>query len=572
MFEFHPGFILILGGLSLLLLPRRLQKFLMLFFPLLAIGATFGLAAGQIWSIPFINQLELIVLKVDRLALLFSFVFTVLTFLASIFALHVKRPGEMAAAFLYAGSSLGVVFAGDWLTLIFFWEMMALASVFLIWYRRRPESWRAGFRYLLVHLLGGSLLLAGIFLQVGKGQFTVSTLTGIGGWGPWLILAGIAINAAIPPLHVWLTDAYPEATLTGSVFLCALTTKTAVYALVRIFPGESLLIWLGVIMAIYGVLYAILENNIRRLLAYHIVSQIGFMVAGIGIGTEFALNGATAHAYSHILYKALLFMGAAAVIYATGNEKLTSLGGLYRKMPLTAFFFSIGAFSISGVPLFNGFISKSIIVSAASMEGLPCVELLLNLASVGTFLSIALKLNYFMFFGPARTVRVNKIPGNMMLGMAGLAALCFLYGVFPQLLYRRLPFPLDYAPYSLSHLVSTLQLLLAVFLVFWVMRPRLLPSKAIALDFDWFYRRPFKVLIWGLVKAIVGFQNSFGVQGTKVLTKIIPFFYNPVRWLPRTTDSPPLAVYDSAQYRLPIGATAFLGVFIFVVVFAIIGL
>jgi multicomponent Na+:H+ antiporter subunit D len=568
MFEFHPGFILILGGLIAALVPQRLRRIVMVGTPVLAIMATLGLQEGAEWQYLFINQLELIVLKADRLSLLFAFVFSVLVLLGSIYALHLDCPGETMAAFFYAGSSLSVIFAGDWLTLIFFWEIMAISSVFLIWNRRKPESLKAGFRYLMVHLLGGSLLLAGIFLQVSGGQFVVAPLTGMSGWSYWLILLGISVNAAIPPLHVWLTDAYPEATLTGSVFLCALTTKTAVYALLRIFPGTRLLLWLGVIMAIYGVIYAILENDIRRLLSYHIVSQIGFMVAGVGIGTELALNGAAAHAYCHILYKALLFMGAGAVIYATGYEKLTELGGLYRQMPLTAIFFSIGAFSISGLPLFNGFVSKSIIISAASLNQMPTAELLLTLASVGTFLSIALKLNYFMFFGPKREIKVKKIPFNMTVGMAGLSFLCVLYGVCPQLLYQRLPFVMDYVPYTFDHVISTLQLVLAVFMVFWVFRSRLLPHNAISLDFDWFYRKPFVTFVWWVVQVICRIKDSFGVWGNAALAKVIPFFNNPVKWLPQTIEGPPSAVYDDNKYRLPIGVTVFMGVFLFVLLFS----
>ncbi|MGI6588096.1 MAG: Na(+)/H(+) antiporter subunit D [Peptococcia bacterium] len=564
MLEFHPGFILLLGGLIAALVPKRLRQVVMVGTPFLAIIATLSLQVGTQWKYLFINNMELIVLKADRLSLLFAFVFSILALLGSIYALHIDRPGETMAALFYAGSSLNVIFAGDWLTLILFWEIMAISSVFLIWNRRRPQSLAAGFRYILIHLLGGSLLLAGIFLQVSGGQLAITSLTGMQGWAYWLILLGISINAAIPPLHVWLTDAYPEATLTGSVFLCALTTKTAVYCLIRIFPGTRLLLWLGVIMAIYGVIYAILENDIRRLLSYHIVSQIGFMVAGVGIGTELALNGAAAHAYSHILYKALLFMGAGAVIYATGYEKLTELGGLYRKMPLTAIFFSIGAFSISGLPLFNGFISKSIITSAAAINQMPAAELLLTLASVGTFLSIALKLNYFMFFGPEREIKVKKIPFNMSVAMAGLSFLCVLYGVCPQLLYNRLPFAIDYVPYTFDHVISTLQLVLAVFMVFWVLRSRLLPHNAISLDFDWFYREPFAAFMVWLVRVICKIKDGFGVQGNIALAKVIPFFKNPVKWLPQTIEGPVSAIYDEDKYRLPVGVAVLMGAIVFV--------
>ena len=564
MIEFHPGLILILGGLIAALVPHRLRQAVMVGAPFLALLATLNLTVGTQWEYVFINKMELIVLKADQLSLLFAFVFSILALVANIYALHLNRPGETMAALFYTGSSLGVILAGDWLTLIFFWEIMAASSVFLIWNKRTPQALAAGFRYILIHFLGGSLLLAGIFLLVSGGQLAIAPLTGMKGWAYWLVLLGVAINAAIPPLHAWLTDAYPEATLTGSVFLCALTTKTAVYALIRLFPGTRLLLWLGVIMVIYGVIYAILENDIRRLLSYHIISQLGFMVVGVGIGTGLALNGAAAHAYNNILYKTLLFMGAGAVIYATGHQKLTELGGLYRRMPLTAIFFNIGALAIAGMPLFSGFISKPMLMSAATLSHLPAVELLLYLGSIGTFLSITLKLNYFMFFGPEREIKVKKIPLNMSAAMAGLAFLCVLYGVFPQLLYNRLPFAIAYQPYTFDHVISTLQLVSAVFVVFWILRPHLLPQKAISLDFDWFYRKPFAVFMEGLVRLIGKIRDAFGVQGSAALARVIPFFENPVKWLPQTVDGPASAVYNEDKYRLPVGVAVFMGIVIFV--------
>ena len=153
------------------------------------------------------------------------------------------------------------------------------------------------------------------------------------------------------PLSAWLPDAYPESSWSGMVFLSAFTTKTAVYVLLRAFPGTELLIYVGLFMVFYGIIYAILENDMRRILAYSIVNQVGFMVVGIGIGTEMALNGAAAHAFTHIIYKALLLMSAGSVLYMTGKRKCTDLGGLFRTMPLTAACGIVGALSISSFPL-----------------------------------------------------------------------------------------------------------------------------------------------------------------------------------------------------------------------------
>ncbi|MGI6226340.1 MAG: Na(+)/H(+) antiporter subunit D, partial [Peptococcales bacterium] len=472
MTSFHPGLILIFGGILAGILPGRLRQLTMVLAPALALFSLFNLEINTIWSLPFINNLDLIVLKVDKLSWGFALIFCIMAILGNIYALHSKNRVEITAGLMYAGSSLGAVFAGDWVTLIFFWELMAVTSVFLIWCNGTAQSRAAGFRYILVHMFGGNLLLAGIFLKVSAGQTEIMSLTGTGDAAFWLILLGVAINSAIPPLHAWLADAYPEATLAGTVFMNCFTTKVAVYALIRIFPGAELLIWAGVFMALYGAMFAIIENDVRRLLSYHIVSQVGFMVAGVGMGTDLALNGAAAHAFSNIFNKSLLFMGAGAVIYATGLRKLTQLGGLWRKMPWVTIFFAIGALSIAGAPLFVGFNTKSLLLSAASYGGWPAVDLLLYLAGIGTFLSIALKLFWFMFFGEDRALEPVQIPTNMYVAMGGLGFLCIMYGVVPNALYNYLPYAMDYAPYTIDHVVSTIQLLAGALIVFWVFIPK----------------------------------------------------------------------------------------------------
>lgn len=567
MTSLHPGLILIVGGLLAGLLPGRLRQLIMVAAPSLAIFAVINLQVGTVWTIPFINNLDLMLLKVDKLSWVFSLIFTIMALLGCIYALHNKNKGEAAASLLYAGGSLGVVFAGDWMTLIFFWELMAVGSVFLIWYRKTAESRKAGFRYILVHLFGGNLLLAGIFLKITEGQPEVMSLTGTNDAAFWLILLGVAINAAIPPLHSWLTDAYPEGTITGSVFLSSFTTKVAVYCLIRIFPGTELLLWAGVIMALYGVVFAILENDVRRLLAYHIVSQVGFMVAGVGMGTELSLNGSTAHAYSHILYKSLLFMGAGAVIYATGRRKLSDLGGLYKQMPWGTLFFAVAAFSISGVPLFNGFISKSMIISAAVYNNLPSAELLLYLASIGTFLSIALKLLYFMFFGEDKGLKTEKLPFNMYVAMAGGAFLCTLYGIAPNLLYNILPYPVKYHPYSLYHIIDTVQLLTAALVVFWIFIPKMATKLMISLDTDWFYRKPLKYMIRWIVEVVCYIREVSAKKLLAALKSTLPYFANPVKWAAGTIPGS-AAEYDEDRYRFPIGMTVFMSIIVFLISFS----
>jgi multicomponent Na+:H+ antiporter subunit D len=416
----------------------------------------------------------------------------------------VKDNGQHAAAWIYVAGSIGAIYAGDFITLFLFWELMAFSSVFLVWFRGRPQSLGAGYRYLLVHVAGGLALLAGMVIHCkskGSWEFTLLDVhhptTAI-----YLIMIGFLLNAAVPPFHAWLPDAYGEATFNGSVFMCAFTTKTAVYALCRGFAGMEILIPLGVAMALYGVVYAVLENDCRRLLAYHIISQVGYMVAGVGIGTQLAINGACAHAFAHILYKGLLFMGCGSVLHMTGQSKFTELGGLWKRMPWTFLFTLIGGLSISAFPLFSGFVSKSMIVAAGFEEHKLWVGFLLLLASAGTFLHTGLKVPYFIWFGknqPKRETwdKATEPPWNMIAAMAITAALCIFIGCYTPFLYKMLPNqPIDYAPYTGYHISETLQILFFTAVGFFLFVKKLEPEPTISLDLDWFYRKGGRAFLW----------------------------------------------------------------------------
>jgi len=497
----HPGLLLIFGAWALPVLKGRLRRHALLFLPAVALIACFRMTPGIYGQVHFLGQ-DLVFGRVDQLSLVFSYIFSIMTLLGIIYALHVKQVAQHVTALTYAGSALGVTFAGDLLSLLLFWELMAISSVLLLWLRRKPNAVKAGFRYLLIHLFGGLLLLAGIVVQWSQTGSIVFEDMEAFSWGPaWtLILLAFLINAAVPPLGAWLPDAYPEATVTGAVFMTAFTTKSSVYALIRGFAGTELLIWAGAIMAIYGVVYAVLENDARRLLAYHIISQVGYMVCGVGIGSSLALNGATAHAFAHILYKALLFMGAGAVLEMTHLRKLSDMGGLYRTMPITLGLYMVGAFAISAMPFFSGFVSKSMVVAAAAEAHLGWIFLMLTLASAGTFLHTGLKLPYYMFFGKDSGLRAEEPPKNMIVAM-GLAALgCVLIGVFPELLYQHLPHSVYYVPYTLQHITSTLAMLGFTALGFFLLLKHLNPEPKISLDTDWFYRRGAE----GAMKVIQG--------------------------------------------------------------------
>ncbi|KCZ71685.1 formate hydrogenlyase subunit 3/multisubunit Na+/H+ antiporter, MnhD subunit [Candidatus Methanoperedens nitroreducens] len=496
-----PAAIMIVGAFLIPLLKGKVKQAYLLLLPLIVFINLLYMGEGTGWVIPFMEY-SLIFGQVDKLSMAFGYVFVIMAFIGILYALHIRESGQHFAAFMYVGSALGVVFAGDFFSLFVFWEIMAFSSVFLIWYNKEKASRDAGLRYLLVHVAGGLSLLAGIIIRlVNTGSIEFGPID-FGSLDSYLILLGFMLNAAVPPLHAWLSDAYPEATVTGAVFLSAFTTKTAVYVLLRAFLGVEILIWLGAFMAVFGVVYALLQNDIRRLLAYEIISQVGYMVAGVGMGTILAVNGSTAHAFTHILYKGLLFMCAGAVIHMAGKRKLTELGGLYKTMPITLGLYMIGALSISALPFFSGFVSKSMVVSAAAHEHLAVVWLLLTLASAGTFLIAALRLPYFVFFARDAGIKAKEPPVNMLLAMGLAAFLNILIGVYPAILYGILPYPVDYVPYTGEHIVWALQILLFTALGFFLLLGKLGGEHAISLDTDWFYRKGSRSFMWFVEKPL----------------------------------------------------------------------
>jgi multicomponent Na+:H+ antiporter subunit D len=529
----HPATWFLMGAVLLPLLNKRekLKKTVLIGIPLIAFTLIHWLpdSFGQVSYMGF----DLVFGRVDQLTRVFLHVFTIMAVIGCIYGLHIKETGQHIAAFLYVAGSLGVTLCGDYLTLFIFWELMAFASTFLVWYRKKRRSIEAGFRYLLVHTAGGLVLLAGIFLRYKNihDLSFVQIATNGATFADYLIMTGFMLNAAVPPIHAWLPDAYPEASVTGAVFMCAFTTKTAVYVLARGFPGFEALAILGAIMTVYGVGYAAIENDARRILAYHIVSQVGYMVCGVGIGTAMAVNGAISHAYAHIIYKALLFMGAGAVLEMTGKSKLNELGGLYKQMPLAMIFTVIGGISISGFPLTSGFVSKSMIIAAAGESHRTGLLLMMTLAAVGTFLSVGIKLPYFIWFGKDSGVQAKDAPWNMNLAMAIAAFLCFFIGIYPEYLYKMLPFPVDYHPYTAYHLSETMQILGFTGLGFFLMVKKLKPEPKINLDLDWFYRKGARVFMVFASRPVLSSDNwvndvyrRIGLRLTMALAKAISWF------------------------------------------------
>ena len=487
-----PGIFQMLAALLVPLIAAGLwRNVYMAGIPVVAFWWTLGLTPGDNLTVE-IFDLTLIVMRIDNLSLIFAYIFQIATLISIIYAWHIRDTVQQVAGLIYSGAAIAAVFAGDLVTLFVMWELTALASVFLIWARRDAASFRAGMRYLVIQVGSGVLLLAGSIIHYQATGSIAFNFLGIGTLGTNLILLAFAVKCAFPLLHNWLQDSYGQATVTGTVFLSAFTTKLAVYALARGYPGTEMLIWIGATMTAFPIFYAVIENDLRRVLAYSLNNQLGFMVVGVGIGTEMALNGTAAHAFAHILYKALLFMSMGAVLFRTDTIKGSELGGLYKSMPWSTGFCIVGAASISAFPLTSGFVSKALIITAAAEEGHWIVWAVLLFASAGVFHHSGIKIPYFAFFAHDSGKRVKEAPINMLIAMAAASALCLGIGMFPDYLYAILPYQVNFIPYTTAHVITQLQLLMFSALAFTVlMWTRIYPPelRSINLDTDWVYRR-----------------------------------------------------------------------------------
>jgi len=498
MSELPPFILYFIAALLVFGSQGTLRKIILLAAPIVtALYIGLNLDVGMVINYSIIN-IELTVLRVDKLSLLFAYLFCLASFIATLYALHVKDTKQDIAGLVYAGSSIGAVFSGDLITLFIFWELLAISSVFFIWARGTERAIDAGMRYLVFQVLSGLFLLAGALLHyhtTGSLAFDHIGLDGIAGW---LILIAFGIKCGFPFLHSWLTDGYPEATVTGTVFLAAFSTKVAVYALARSFAGEEILIYIGVTMACFPIFFAVIENDLRKVLAYSLINQVGFMVVGIGIGTALALNGTVAHAFSHVMYKGLLFMAMGSVLYRVGHVNGSNLGGLYKSMPKTTFFCIIGAMSISAFPLFSGFVSKSMIMTALMQGGYEYLWLLMLFAAAGVFHHAGIKVPYFAFFAHDSGLRPKDPPINMLLAMGLAAVACVFIGSQPQYLYALLPWEVDYWPYDQTHVLAQLQLLFFSALAFiWLNQRGMYPPelRSTNLDVEWFYRKLLPVSV-----------------------------------------------------------------------------
>ncbi|KEZ78387.1 Na(+)/H(+) antiporter subunit D [Salinisphaera hydrothermalis] len=502
-----PALLLMAAGLVLAVTPRLVHAIWLLAVPVLALALLWALPTGLHGQVSLFG-FDLTTLRVDGLSRIWATIFIIGSFLTGLYALHVDDRVQHVASLVYAGAAVGAVLAGDLVTLFIFWEATAISSVFLIWARRTVRAHIVGLRYLVIQVISGLLLMVGTIIHYHQTGSIAFDHLGLNVAGGWLIFLAFGIKAAFPLLHNWVQDAYPESTPTGTVVLSIYTTKLAIYSLARGYAGTELLITIGAVMTLFPIFYAVIENDLRRVLAYSLNNQLGFMVVGIGIGTPLALNGAAAHAFAHILYKGLLFMSMGAVLYRVGTVKASELGGLYKSMPFTTVFCIVGSMSISAFPLFSGFVTKSMILAAAADSHHWIAWCVLLVASAGVLDHSGIKVPFFSFFAHDAGYRVKEAPLNMLAAMAITAALCIGIGVYPAPLYAILPFDVPYSPYTTAHVVNQLQLLLFAALAFVVLfRSGLYPPevRGLNIDSDWIYRRalPFTVsaVRWALMRA-----------------------------------------------------------------------
>ncbi|RAP27346.1 Na(+)/H(+) antiporter subunit D [Candidatus Marinamargulisbacteria bacterium SCGC AG-333-B06] len=594
LFKSNPAFLFFAGAIILPFLKGHLKNLVAIAIPAISFFLIHSLTPGTIETLQFLHY-DLSILRVDKLSKAFGYIFTLSSFAAFIYGYYQKKSLEFVSTLVYVGSALGVVFSGDLFSLYMFWELMAVFSTFLILANKTHKSMAAAKRYILVHIAGGLILLAGIILHIngtGSIEFTRFASQNL---STWLILIGFLINAGAIPFSSWLPDAYPEATVLGGVVLSAYTSKTAVYTLARGFAGWDILIMLGCGMAIYGIIYALLENDMRRILAYSIINQVGFMVCAVGIGTPLAISGAVAHAFCHIIYKALLWMSAGSVLYRVGKSKCTEIGGLYRTMPLTLLFGLIGALAISSVPLTSGFTSKTIIILAAEYQHLVIPWLILEIASAGVFLHAGIKFPYFVFFNVDRGLRPKEAPFCMLLAMGFLAFLCIYLGCFPESLYNILPdaelvkskMAYTFSDIYIHHfpkVITQMQMLMFSGLVFFLFLPMLKRTDTISIDFDWGYRKG-ATYFYKFMDLVLNSLNK--LADTVIIRHFIPAFYNMIiaipvfvlislarlTWVirqssPDTINKETLSIHSQLKAAsFPIGLSAILTLILFVILF-----
>ncbi|MCQ2567725.1 MAG: hypothetical protein MJ127_04930 [Mogibacterium sp.] len=537
----HPGLIMIVCGILIALLPKQCRVPLSLLGPALSLYITLSMTADCALDYKITDYITIHFMHYDKLTFLFMLVFSCIALCKAIFCIHSQPKNEAATAMMYAGSMMGVVLAGDILSLLIFWELSAVASTYIVYAGHRRRSYRAAFRYMLVHAFGGNMFLAGAMVYIFHYGNTLMNISNqIGTPMFWLIFIGIAVNTGVPPLNSWVSDACPEASVTGTPYLASFTTKAAIYAMIRFFAGTEFLIWVGVFMAIYAACMAIMENGIRRLLSYHIVSQLGMMVAAIGVGGEMGIDGAAAHAVTNIFYKGALIMVAGVIMYATGKTLITELGGLGKRMPVLSVCFLISSLAIAGLPGLSGFVSKALIMDALSAGGYKAAGILITVAGVGTLLSITLKMNYFIFWGPcdeeAKSLKIDKVPWTMQLAVVLATIASVVIGVCPQAFYSLMPYAADVAPYHLGHVLEYIAIFIGGTIPFILFIKRMRPHDDLTLDFDWFYRKGLCAAVMWMARMLERIYKWCEIKVLAFARYLVFHFSDPYLWTENSSN------------------------------------
>lgn len=410
----------------------------------------------------------------------FGFIF--IGSMSIIYCLETSKPSEQIASLLALVSTLGIVFSANYIVMFFFWEMLTLTTSSLIFLEGSKKSYTMGLRFMFMQLSGGLFLLFGILKHYAAvGSFTLVTPEA----GLIFFIIGIGIKSSFLPFHFWLPWGYPAASFSSSVLLSILTTKIGVYSVTRILPSLDFLPLMGGTMAIFGVCMAILQKDLRKLLSYHVISQVGYMIAAVGMGVPFSVDGGFLHLFNHMIYKSLLFMSAGALIFVTGKENMKELQhnqnseiknnvfSVLKSVPLAAISAVIGALAISGVPPFNGYVSKYLLKYALTGNGI--VEIMLFVAGIGT----ALSLTKFVYFGfiASRIDNIRPLPFTMKLSMITMASLTLIYGLWPELIKQILPYSSSLNVYNIGGLTKALIPVTLGFLLFLAGYQFLHPSR-----------------------------------------------------------------------------------------------
>ncbi len=429
-------------------------------------------------------------LEVDGLGLFVGIIVSLTCVLSSIYSVnYMERDNGLekyyALFLLLTGSMMGFVFTGDLFNMYVMLEIMTFAAIGLTAFRNHLyKSIEAGFKYIVIGSLGSSLVLIGtclLYAQVhtlnlaqiasilhGE-KFTPVTILALA-----CMLTGYAVKAFLVPCHTWPPDAHMSAPSSISMLLSGVMSKTGVYAIIRILymlyqasgnkSLEFLMIFWGTITMFLGVTMALIQTDFKRLLAFHSVSQIGYIVTGIGVGLAadrtvavVGTMGALYHMMNHAMFKCLLFLCAGAVLYATGTTDLNKLGGLSKKMPYTTALFLIGAASISGLPPFNGFVSKWLIYQATYESGYAIVTIIALLVSVMTLASFV-KVAQSVFFGQLNEENkdVKEIPWLMRIPMTILALACIIGGIAPKFINKYLIQPAALSIYNIGNYIDVM--------------------------------------------------------------------------------------------------------------------